>query len=169
MAIAHLAAGTTIVSFNSNQLGYSEDGCQMQINPRYADVFSDQWGGRQGAPSDSQILGGTVLVSMLMTAYEAAEEKKMLTLDPGAAANGSVGASGEINLPTFGSFIRQDGIAKALLLTGTIETYTFTTAFLRQSIDVSPIGTVAKKLSLGFECWCDAASTRKLLQLAASA
>jgi len=153
----HIVAGPVIVTFNSLQIGYSRDGVQIRIEPRWIDVPSDEYGGASGAPSDAQIVGAIATVSADLTKYDKAQLRKLTSF---AGTTGTAGT-----LPAFGTLMRQDTKVQILLLDGANEDFTFSNAFVRQAIEVNK-GTRFSSAMLAFECWVDAPATRVLFTVA---
>lgn len=155
MAIQHEVAGPVIVTFDSLQLGYTRDGARIRLEPKWGDVHSDDYGGAGGAPADSQLLGALAHVTCELTKYDVAEIRKLTAFgeDPASAT--------AFTLPTLGTLVRQENKTQTLLLDGVNEDWTFSTAFVRQAIEVNK-GTRFSTLMCGFECWIDAAATRVL-------
>lgn len=155
MSFVHFRSGPCIVVWNSVELGYTEDGVRMRIEPRYADVHSDNMGGLAGVPSDTQLLGAIAIVTTLFSKYVKAELDKLTSFE-------KAGTAGQ--LPEIGTFIKQDSEYAALELRGTKEEITFDTAFLRQGQEMN-VGTNAKKYAVGFECWLTSSCTRTLFAI----
>lgn len=153
MSMLHQVAGPVIVTWDTtNQLGYSRDGAQIRIEPRWIDVFSDEYGGASGAPADAQLVGAVAHVSCDLTKYEQTYCHALTAF----TKSGSAGV-----LPAFGTLIRQDTKYAPLLLNGSNEDWTFSVAFVRQAIEVNK-GTRFSTFVLNFECWVNSASARQL-------
>jgi len=150
--LLHRVAGPVIVTYNSVQLGYSTDGVNIRIEPRYVDIFSDDYGGRGGAPADSQLLGAIAYVQADLPKYDQTEAHKLTAFEKSGVAG---------VLPQLGTLIRQETEYAVLLLDGKNEDWTFPVAFIRQPIEVNK-GTKFSTLVLGFECWISDASARQL-------
>lgn len=155
MAIQHEVAGPVIVTFDSLQLGYTRDGARIRLEPKWGDVHSDDYGGAGGAPADAQILGAVATVTCELTKYDIAELHKLTAFgeDPASAT--------AFTLPAYGTLVRQDSKTQVLLLDGVNEDWTFSTAFVRQAMEVNK-GTRFSTFMVGFECWVNAATTRLL-------
>jgi hypothetical protein len=149
MAFEHVNSGPVTVSFGSADLGFSQDGADIRYEARWGDIFSDDFGGSGGAPADTQLLGMTGSVSLSMTKYDAAEVEKL---------NSFIRGGGEQTLPALGSFIRQEGLFGALVLTGTKKRYEFSTAFPREPQSLNA-GTKFSTYILQFEFWIVSAGT----------
>jgi hypothetical protein len=158
MAIEHIVAGPVIVTFQSQQLGYTRDGAKIRVEPKYGDVKSDDYGGEGGAPSDSQMLGAEAFVTCELTKYEAAQCNKLTAFGQTLAA-ATAGA-----LAAFGTLMRQGSKTGTLLLDGVNEDWTFSVAFCHEAIEVNK-GTKFTTFMCGFRCWVNAASTRVLLAI----
>ena len=145
MAREHIVASNTgvLVSFNGNALGYTRDGVRIRIEPRWGDIFSDDWGGEGGAPADTQILGEIATVTLDFTKYDKAFVQQLTSF----SKNGTVG-----KLPAIGTLIRQQTEYAILVLAGSIETWTFPVAFPREAYEVNK-GTKFSTANVGFECW----------------
>jgi len=142
----HFAVGPVVVSWNSQQIGYSEDGVQGIIQPRYDEIFSDDMGGRAGVPTDAQLLAGICSMDIVFTKY-------MKSICDGLSNfNANTVASQNGLFPAIGSFVRQDSLGASLVLTGVNETKTFALAFLRRNYEVNS-GSRYRRYVCGFECW----------------
>lgn len=163
----HFTTGPVVPSFNANQLGYCEDGVQISLFPRYADIFSDDMGGREGVPTDSQFLGATASVRLLLTKYNKTYCDNLSCFSQGALTTNDKGL-----MPALGSFVRQDGLGAALLLAGVNESISFATAFVRGNYEINS-GTKFRRYILDFECWLNqtdytqlsSAQTRRLFTM----
>jgi hypothetical protein len=155
MAIQHQVAGPVIVTFNAAQLGYSRDGVQIRVEPKWGDIFSDDFGGAGGAPADAQLLGAICTVIAELTKYEKAEVHKLSSFEKAGTAG---------VLPQLGTLIRQESEFAALLLDGKNEDWTFSTAFLRQAQEVNK-GTRFSTFVIGFECWINNTTARTLFTI----
>lgn len=156
MAIEHVVAGPVIVTANSVQLGYSQDGVSIRIEPRYGDIHSDDWAGVGGAPADTQLLGAIATVTADLTKYERAECVKLTSFEKAGAAG---------TLPVLGTLIRQDDEFFQLDLDGVNEDWAFSVAFCRQAIEVNK-GTKYSTFLVGFECWLSTTAARELFTIA---
>lgn len=156
MAIQHEVAGPVIVTWNTIQLGYSRDGVPIRIEPKWIDIQSDDYGGAAGAPSDIQLAGALCIVTAELTKYSKADCHALTSFYKG----GSAGV-----LPVIGSLIRQNSYHAALLLDGVNEDWTFSTAVIRQAIEVNK-GTRYSTLVCGWECWINNTTARTLFTIA---
>lgn len=165
MAIEHFNLSAALVSFGGDNLGYSGNGVDLIVEPRWNDIPSDLYGGQGGVPSDSQLLGAVAFVTCEFTAFEINEifARANFTLNPTPFTAGA----GTVTLPIIGNFVRQGSapLAGALVLTGANGSLTFATAFLRQRQQFN-MGTKASFWMVGWEAWLDAAATRNLLVFA---
>lgn len=161
--IQHVTAGPTKVQYSLNadhttlsDLGYTQDGVEITIIPRYQDIQSDDFGGSGGVPSDSQFLGATADVRAQLVKFNDTNVQKMTSF----YCAGSAGV-----LPQFGTFIKQptpwtgasttiNGLYGKLYLLAKHETISFAVAFVRQAIQTNK-GTRFSQFNLGFECWVD--------------
>lgn len=153
----HYMSGPTVIEFNSVELGYAEDRVQIQVQPYYDDIHTDNMGGLAGPPSDSQLLGAIANITAVLTKYVKAEMDKLTSFDSG----GSAGV-----LPDIGSFVKQDALYAALVLTGTNETITFDYAHLRQAQEFNA-SVRHKRYAVGWQAWMDDACTRTLMEITA--
>lgn len=156
MAIQHEVAGPVLVKFNSASLGYTRDGAQIRIEPRWIDVPSDDYGGASGAPADAQLVGAICTVHCDLTKYDKAEVHKLSAFQKAGTAG---------TLPVYGSLMRQGSLYATLLLDGVNEDWTFSVAIIRMAQEVNK-GTRFSTFVCGFECWVDAAATRVLFTIA---
>lgn len=150
MAIEHVSSGPVLVNFAGTDLGFSEDGADIRYEARWGDIFSDDFGGRGGAPADTQLLGMVGSVSLQFTKYDATAVQKLSSFTDDGAADG--------DLPTLGTFIRQEEKANILILTGTKKTYTFNTAFPREPQTLNA-GTKFTTYLVQFEFWINSATS----------
>jgi hypothetical protein len=137
-------------------LGYSRDGVSIRIEPKWGDIFSDDYGGAGGAPADTQLLGAVCLVTAEMPKYDRDEVNKLT----GFNKAGTVGT-----LPQLGTLIRQESEYATLLLDGKNEDFTFTIAFMRQAQEVNK-GTKFSTFVVGWECWISDTTARLLFTYA---
>lgn len=167
MAIQHFNLGPSVVYWDGANIGYSRDGVDVAVDPRWNDIPSDQYGGQGGAPSDSQLLGAIARCSAELTSFEKNIVLRLGSYNP-ETADLTAGV-GEITLPVFGSFVRQGDypLAKVLEIRGSNGRLKFPVAFLRNPQDMN-LGTRATFYSCGWECWVDAAQSRKLYEFLAA-
>ena len=144
-APVHFASGPVVLTWNSVQLGYSEDGVRVNIRPFHDAVHSDDFGGRQGPPADEQMLAGLATIDVEMTKYVKAELDKLSSFQPGGTAG---------TFPPIGTFKRQDSKLASLIVGGINDTWTFTRAGLKRAFEVNS-GTRYRRYILGWECWID--------------
>lgn len=167
MTIQHLSFGPALIEWNGYQIGYGRDGVDVSIDPKWNDIPSDLYGGAGGVPSDAQLLGSIVRVSTELTAFEKNQVLRFGSFDRLHAqlANGL----GSVYNPIIGTFVRQgtNALGGLLQLDTTAALIKFPVAFFRQPQDFN-VGTRATFYMVGWECWIDGASTRKLLEFAAA-
>lgn len=158
MAVQHEVSGPVLVQYQASpvDLGYSRDGMQIRFDPRWIEIFSDDYGGQSGAPADAQIVGVTVTVTGELTKYDKAELHKLTAFVAGGTA---------FTLPVYGTLIRQGSKLAPLVLNGANEDWTFSKAFPKSAVEMNK-GTKFTTAMIGFECWVDAASTRVIAALA---
>jgi hypothetical protein len=142
-APVHFASGPIVVTWNSIQLGYSEDGVRGTITPYTHPVHSDDFGGRAGPPADEQLMAGIANVQIAFTKYVKAEMDKLTSFQK----NGVAGV-----FPPIGTFLRQDGKGAPLLLDGLNDDWTFTYAVLKGGQEINS-GTKFRTYVVGWECW----------------
>lgn len=152
MTILHVVEGPVLVTWGLSQLGYSRDGVQIRVEPKWIDIPCDEWGGASGAPADAQLVGAVGHVQCDLTKYDQALCQALTSF----VLAGTVGV-----LPVFGTLMRQGTKTAALTLTGTANTLGFSTTFVRQAIEVNR-GTRFSTFVCAFECWLNAADTRTL-------
>ena len=158
MAIEHVVASKSgvLVAWNSVSLGYTRDGVRIRIEPRWGDIQSDDFGGEGGAPADTQLLGAIATITCEFTKYDAGEVRKLTSFEKAGLAG---------TLPSLGTLIRQDTEFASLTLTGSIETWTFSTAFPHESHELNK-GTKFTTYTLGFEAWINNTTSRELFSVA---
>ena len=150
MTILHQVAGPVIVTYNTVQIGYSRDGVTIRIEPKWGDIFSDDFGGAGGAPADTQLLGAIASVTADFPKYDQTEAHKLTAFEKAGTAG---------VLPQLGTLIRQESEYAVLLLDGKNEDWSFPVAFMRQPIEVNK-GTKFSTLVCGWECWINDTSAR---------
>lgn len=155
MPIQHEVAGPVKVVFNSIDLGYTRDGVQVSIEPKWIEIPSDDWGGQAGAPSDIQLVGAIATITLELTKYVKAEVEKLTSFTSGGTA---------FTLPTFGTLMKQGSKTAALLLDGANDNLTFPVAFPKRAHEFNK-GTKFTTYMLGFEAHLDAAATRVLCNI----
>lgn len=166
-APVHFTTGPIVPSWNAKQLGYCEDGVQVSVFPKFGDIFSDDMGGREGVPTDSQFLGATASIRLLLTKYQKAYCDSLSGFSQAALTSGAKGL-----MPVLGSFVRQDGLSATLLLAGVNESISFATAFLRGNYEINS-GTRYRRYICDFEAWLNqtdydqitSAQTRRLFTM----
>jgi len=156
MTIEHNVAGFVTVTYNAVQLGYSRDGVQIRIEPKWIDIPSDDYGGASGAPADAQLVGAIATVTADLTKYDKAFTRALT----GFNKAGTVGT-----LPVLGTLMRQESEFAVLLLDGVNEDWTFSTAIMRQAQEVNK-GTKFSTFMLGWECWINNTTARLLFTVA---
>lgn len=158
MAIQHEVAGPCLLKYQTSpaSLGYSRDGFTIRFDPRFIEVPSDDFGGQSGAPSDVQIVGGSVSVTGDLTKYDKAEVHKLTAFAGGGTA---------FTLPAYGTLLRQSTTGMvALTIDGVAEDWTFSKAYPK-ACELNK-GTRFTTAQVGFEAHVDAAATRVLATLA---
>ena len=166
-APVHFTTGPVVPTWNANQLGYCEDGVQISVFPKYADIYSDDMGGREGVPTDSQFLGATAAIRMLFTKYNKTFMDNLSCFTQTALTSNAKGL-----MPVLGSFVRQDSLGAVLLLTAVNEQLSFATTFLRGGWEINS-GTRYRRYILDFEAWLNqtdytqitSAQTRRLFTM----
>lgn len=148
----HRVAGFVIVTFNGYQLGVSRDGVTIRIEPRWAEIPTDDFGGSGGTPSDIQHLGALAHVQCDLNAYDEAEVHKLTSF----VAGGSAGI-----MPQIGTLMKQESKTSTLLLDGKNQDWTFDVAFPQQPQEVNK-GTRFSTFVLGFTCLINNTDDREL-------
>lgn len=154
---AKMFHGATLVTFKTVELGYSIDGVNVQLNEKWYDLFSDDLGGLEGEPCDSQLLGADGMISVDFLKADQNEIERLSSFE-GAGAGGT-GSSTAGTLPAYGTFARQDGLAGSLILSAANKTITFPVAKLRGGQSFRA-GTKARQWSANWVAWPD--SSRRL-------
>lgn len=144
-APVHFATGPVVVSWNAVQLGYSEDGFSVNVQPFFDRVSSDDFGGRQGPPADEQLLAGIGTIDGAMTKYVKAELDKLSSFQKAGTAG---------IFPPIGTFIRQDAKFAVLILAGINDTWTFNIAKLARNFEINS-GTRYRRYNIGWQAWID--------------
>lgn len=146
-AYLHFTTLAAEVLWGGFQLGFSEDGCQINIQPRYDEIYSDDMGGRAGVASDAQFVGATGNLDLIFPKYDVNRMDQLGSFDVRKLTVPAVGV-----MPALGSFVRQDGLAATLLLRAPNESLSFATAFLRRNYEINS-GTRFRRYICGFEMW----------------
>ncbi len=159
----HFSSGPVVVEFGASsntlaKLGFSEDGIRMTIQPFYDNVHSDDFGGRPGPPSDAQLLGAIATVDVEFSKYVKADMDKLSAFRVSSSPALVPG-----QLPPIGTFVRQDGLAGVLKLTGVKDSFTYATSFLRRNQEINT-GTKYRRYVVGWECWMDKPNYESLAQ-----
>lgn len=145
-APVHFTTSAAVVNFGPSagtDLGFSEDGVRITLTPFFDNVHSDDFGGRAGPPSDSQLLGGIATIDVDFTKYVKAELDKLSSYQVG----------GEAGLfPHVGKFVRQDSLASILRITCKNEILTFAEAYLKRNYEINS-GTKYRTYRVGWEAW----------------
>jgi hypothetical protein len=185
MAVAHYYAGPAAVTFTPRDtstgllvpaqavvLGINRDAIPVITQPKFADVMSDDWGGENGVPSDSQYMGAIAVIQLSLIKFELAAIDRLMT---GAAHyTGGWNTAGE-SFP-FGYLIRAGGLMGQLTLNSANAAYTdtaklnakvmnFPYAFVRNGGSVNQ-GTAAASYDLQFEAWLNGYLSRQLYTVA---
>ena len=156
MALAFHMTGPVQISWASETIGIAEDRVNIQFQPYWDEIHTDDYGGLAGPPGELQLLGAVAFVSATLTKFDE---------DLAHALHGFGGGTGDgatIDLPTLGTFAFQDGLYDALVLTGTIETNTFSKAILRQAQEFNA-SMRHKRFGVGWQCYLDDTCTRQLM------
>ncbi len=143
MASTHFYDGPVLVSFNSLEIGYTRDGVEVTLEPRFADVHSDDWAGTSGAPSDTQFMGAIGTVHLDLIKFNKTNLDVIATWK-------KTGTAGVV-LP-FGTLMRQESAYAPLVLTGTKEVGTYNIAFPRSPQTMNK-GMRVRGHRVSFEVW----------------
>lgn len=145
----HFTTLASVPSWGGYQLGYSENGCPLNIQAKWDDVHSDDSGGLGGVPSDSQFLGAQGFLDLTFTKYQKAYMDNMASHNVAALTAGTKGL-----MPPIGTFARQGSMGGALVLTAPNEILTFAFAMLRANYEFNS-GTPYRRYRCLFEVWLD--------------
>lgn len=156
MALEHVVAGKALLKFGGVDLGYSRDGITIRLDPRWHEIFSDDFGGAEGAPADVQLLGATGTVIADLTKYSKSDVEALTAF----VAAGTVGI-----LPPLGTLVRQEARFAALLISGDNESWSFPMAFPGEAQEVNK-GTKKSTYVIGFRCHIDNTTARQLFSAA---
>ena len=143
MALEHVNSGPATITYNGIVLGFSQDGADITYRALWGDIHSDDFGGAGGAPSDTQLLGIIGSVTASLTKYDAAEVEKLASFTAGGNGN---------DLPTIGTFMRQENKTATLFIDGTKKKHTFGTSFPREPQSLNA-GTKFSTYIVQFEFW----------------
>lgn len=158
----HFTSGPVVVTWNAIQLGFSEDGARISVIPRYSEIPSDDFGGREGYPTDAQFMGAIASIQLPLTKYVKSVCDALSRFNAAGVVASPVAGNHGL-LPPIGTFVRQDSLAASLLLDGVNEDITFATAFLRQNFEINS-GTKWRTYMVGFECWMNQTDYQTLSQ-----
>jgi len=160
MPVQFNVVGPALIKFGASEseqdLGYTEDGAQITVQPHFSEVFSDDWGGAGGAPADSQILGFRAFIRLKLTKYDLANVEALTSFQIG-------GARGV--LPAYGTLMRQDEKYGNLIIDGTNADYTFSTSIVKEAFEINA-GTRSQVVHMGFEAWANNTTARLLFSRA---
>lgn len=148
--------------FNGNGLGVSRDGVDVGVDPKWNDIYTDCGGGDGGVPAESQLLGAIVRVACELPKYELNRVHTLASYNPSHPLLS--GGLGSVYMPEIGSFVRQGStpLGGTLEIRGKNGRILFPFGFLRQPQDFN-VGTKATTKTLGWECWLEDFTARKLL------
>lgn len=147
-------SGPSVVTFDSEQLGFCEDRVQVNVQPFFEDLHADSWGGIQGGFADRQLLGAVANISCLITKGDADALNALTSFDSGGAAG---------ILPVLGSFVYQDNLFGILDIEGTNETLQFDKAHISMAIELNQ-SMRHRRFQVGFTARLDDECTRVLMQ-----
>ena len=136
MALIHYAAGPCIVKWTPRNgagvlgsqvtLGINREAIQFTVTPQFADVESDDWGGPEGVPADTQFMGATANISLSLSKIDANTgipdpmvEKLLDGVAWGDPSHTQAGLDDVGAHMIFGEFLRQDGYTGVLELDAT--------------------------------------------------
>lgn len=156
MAVAHYYDGPVAVTFATLEIGYTRDGVEVVLEPRWSDVHSDDYAGTSGAPSDSQFMGAIGMCHLDLIKYNKTNLDTISTWKK----TGTAGV-----LPAFGTLVRQESAYGALVLTGTSEVGTYNVAFPR-SPQTHNRGTRVRGHRVSFEIWVNNPTDKVLYSIA---
>lgn len=143
----HFTTLACIPSWGGFQLGVTENGCPVNIQAQWEDIFSDDMGGARGVPSESQFLGAKGFVDLTFTKYVKDTMDRMASHNAASLTSGSKGL-----MPPIGTFARQGSMGASLVLTAPNEILTFDFAMLRQNYEFNS-GVNYRKYRCVFEVW----------------
>jgi len=144
----HVSTGPTLVTYDSLNLGYSEDRVQIDERPQWEDIRNDAFGGMAGVPSDVQFLGAVHFVHCNLNRFVADNVESLAMIEVDGPAN-----PGDYDT-MMGRFMRQDQMYAELVLSNKTATTTYKVAFLRQGRRFN-MGTRHQQVALVFECHID--------------
>lgn len=134
------------------EIGYTHDGVRMSIDPRWGDIQSDDFGGADGPPADSQFLGGTATLTVELTKYVEANTEALSTFNAGSVTLGTFGSD-------TGTLVRGSSASGVLVLTTGTDgqslvsgDLTFPVTFLRGGQEVNR-GTKFSTFNASWEAW----------------
>jgi hypothetical protein len=99
MAVAPYVSGPVLVKVNLRDgagvvnLGYTADGVEWQMIPKYRDIYSDRAGGTEGSPIVKQFLSAEARIPLQLVEFEPIVLRKMMHI---IVNNGAAAASGRI-------------------------------------------------------------------------
>ena len=143
----HFTTLASVPSWGGFQLGYTENGCPLNIQAKWDDIYSDDNGGRGGVPTDSQFLGAQGFLDLTFIKYVKAHLDNMASHNVANLTTASKGL-----FPALGRFARQDGLGGQLILTAPNEVLTFDFAMLRANYEFNS-GTPYRRYRCLFEVW----------------
>lgn len=143
----HFTTLASEVLWGGFELGFTENGCQLGVQPNFDEIMSDDMGGSRGVPSDAQFLGARGFLNLVFTKYNKVYMDNLSCYTVAALTSGARGL-----MPALGSFVRQDGLAATLMLRAPNETLSFATGLLRGNYEINS-GTPYRRYVCGFEVW----------------
>ena len=126
-------------------LGYTEDGADVDIEGFFENVWGDQGGGPSGVPIDVQYFGELARIRLTLTKWDAAIADKVVPRVNGATAGTPA---------TPGTLMFQESKSIRLLLSPTSRPLNFPRAFLRGNYQINK-GVKHSKIIFEFECHKD--------------
>jgi hypothetical protein len=132
MAVQPRYAGACLAKVNYgsglSNLGYTEDGAQVNPNAYWIDVPGDENGGPEGPPIEVQYLGETVDIRLLFTSWE-------ITAADAIAARLAGGTAGTPGTPGTMAFLESKAVRLVLLTTNA--PFNFPRVLFREPIEIN--------------------------------
>jgi hypothetical protein len=159
MAIQFFSTGPALVKYDDQELGFCENGVDINIQPFFEDLHTDSWGGLAGPFADRQLLGAIAQVNCLLTKFDDAAVAALTAF----TTNSTAGVIGDTKL---GEFIYQDGLYSTLAInvTATAKSIQFEYAHVAGSVSFNA-SMRHRRWQLQFLCRMDDPCLRNLYSL----
>ena len=162
-AVPSVVYGPAVINWNGVELGISEDGVPIVTEPKFLDIYSDDFGGRSGVPADRQFLGAIARIIVRMPKFnrvffEGLSSWMNFNTNPGSGVSPAFTPTAGL-VPRMGSLVRNVGVPGTmpqfeaqLQIVSSSRTFTFANAHVFNTWEVN-VGSRYAIAMAGFECW----------------